>query len=168
LIPVAAPEHSLLAGRTILAVGAMEPRSRGRLTLSSAEPDAAPVLDHGYLSDPEGHDLEVLVEGVAVARELAASEPLRELIGAELTPGVATELRDAIRRSHVHYYHPVGTCSMGRADDPLAVCDGHGRVHGLERLVVADCSLLPVVPRANTNVPAVVVGERIADGLLAG
>jgi choline dehydrogenase len=166
LIPVAAPEHSLLAGRTILAVGAMEPRSRGRLTLASARPDDAPVMDHGYLTDPEGHDLEVLVEGVALARELATAEPLRTLIGAELSPGSSVDLRDAIRRTHVHYYHPVGTCAMGLADDPLAVCDGRGRVHGLERVVVADCSVMPTVARANTNVPAVLVGERIADALL--
>jgi choline dehydrogenase len=166
LIPVAAPEHSLLAGRTLLAVGAMEPRSRGRLTLASADPEVAPVMDHGYLSDPDGHDLAVLVEGLGRARELAATEPLRSLVGAERAPGAAADLEEAIRQTHVHYYHPVGTCSLGRADDPLAVCDARGRLHGLERIVVADCSLMPVVPRANTNVPAVVVGERIADALL--
>jgi choline dehydrogenase len=166
VIPVAAPEHSLLAGRTLIAVGAMEPRSRGRLTLASSDPAAVPLIDHGYLSDPEGHDLEALVEGVALARELAATEPLRSLVGEELTPGSDADLRRAIVRTHVHYYHPVGTCAMGRPDDPLAVCDGRGRLHGLERVVVADCSLMPVVPRANTNVPAVVVGERIADALL--
>lgn len=166
LIPVAAPEHSLLAGRTLIAVGAMEPRSRGRLTLASGDPGVAPLIDHGYLSDPDGHDVEVLVEGVALARELAATPPLRSLVGEELSPGQATDLREAIARTHVHYYHPVGTCAMGRADDPLAVCDGRGRLHGLERVVVADCSLIPVVPRANTNVPAVVIGERIADALL--
>ena len=55
---------------------------------------------------------------------------------------------------------------MGAASDPLAVCDGAGRVYGLEGVVVADCSLMPVIPRANTNVPAVLVGERIAETLL--
>jgi len=164
LIPVAAPEHSLLEGRTILAVGAMEPRSRGHLTLASADPDVAPVIDHAYLADP--HDVAVLLEGIGRARELAAVEPLRSLIGQELVPGTDAPLQDAVRRSHVHYYHPVGTCRLGTAGDPLAVCDAGGRLHGLDRIVVADCSLMPVVPRANTNVPAVVVGERIADGLL--
>jgi len=160
----AAPEHSLLAGRTILSVGAMEPRSRGRLTLASPDPDVAPIIDHGYLTDP--HDMAVLLEGVERARKLAATEPLRSLIGAELTPGVDAPLEEAIRRSHVHYYHPVGTCRLGAADDPLAVCDARGRLRGLDRVIVADCSLMPVVPRANTNVPAVVVGEHIADDLL--
>jgi choline dehydrogenase len=163
LVPVAAPEHSLLAGRTILAVGAMEPRSRGRLTLASADPDAAPVMDHGYLSD--SHDVAVLLEGIERARELAATEPLRSLIGEELVHH--DDLEDAIRRTHVHYYHPVGTCALGPDNDPFAVCDARGRVHGLDRIVVADCSVMPVLPRANTNVPAVVVGERIADELLA-
>jgi choline dehydrogenase len=165
LIPVAAPEHSLLAGRTLLAVGAMEPRSRGRLRLATTDPDAAPVMDHGYLADP--HDVAVLVEGVERARELAATDPLRPLIGEEIAPGRGADLEDAIRRSHVHYYHPVGTCALGSADDPLAVCDVRGRLHGLEQILVADCSLMPVVPRANTNVPAVVVAERVADELLA-
>jgi choline dehydrogenase len=163
LVPVAAPEHSLLAGRTILAVGAMEPRSRGRLTLASADPDVPPVMDHGYLSDP--HDVAVLLEGIERARELAAAEPLRSFVGDELLGDVDVE--EAIRRTHVHYYHPVGTCALGPVGDELAVCDAEGRVHGIDRVVVADCSLMPVVPRANTNVPAVVVGERIADGLLA-
>ncbi len=163
VIPVAAPEHSLLAGRTLIAVAALEPRPRGRLTLRDTDPETPPVLDHGYLSDPSGRDLAVLVEGVERACELAAAPPLRDLIGPELEADGDLEVR--IRRTHGHYYHPVGTCAMGAAGDPLAVCDGRGRVHRLERVVVADCSLMPVVPRANTNVPAVVVGERIADDL---
>lgn len=166
VIPVAAHEHSLLAGRVLIAVGAMEPHSRGRLRLATGDPDAAPLLDHGYLTDPEAHDLAVLEEGVARARELAATEPLRSLLGPEVVPGPDADLVATIPRIHGHYFHPVGTCAMGLASDPLSVCDGHGRVHGLERIVVADCSLMPVVPRANTNVPAVVVGERIADVML--
>jgi choline dehydrogenase-like flavoprotein len=90
------------------------------------------------------------------------------LLGPEVVPGPGADLRTTIPRIHGHYYHPVGTCAMGLASDPLSVCDGRGRVHGLEHIVVADCSLMPVVPRANTNVPAVVVGELVTDRLLAG
>ncbi len=79
VIPVAAHPHSLLAGRILIAVGAMEAHSRGRLRLANADPETAPMLDHGYLSDPEGHDLALLVEGVERARDLAAAEPLRSL-----------------------------------------------------------------------------------------
>ena len=95
-------------------------------------------------------------------RELAATEPLRSMIGDEL----ASSAESPIDSFHAHYFHPVGTCAMGRTSDPLAVCDGAGRIHGLEGVVVADCSLMPVIPRANTNVPAVLVGERIAETLL--
>ncbi len=166
LMPVAAAADSLFQGRVLIGASALEPRSRGRLTLRSADPETAPLIDHGYLSDPEGLDLAVLVEGIGMVRELAAAPALRSLVGAETIPGAGADLEAAIRRIHGHYFHPVGTCAMGRTSDPAAVCDGEGRVHGLDRVLVADCSLMPVVPRANTNVPAVVVGERIADLLL--
>jgi choline dehydrogenase len=162
LFPVAAHSHSLLAGRVMLVVAAMEPLSRGSLRVVSADPEAAPLIDHGYLSDPGGSDLAVLVEGAERTRELASVEPLQTLIGTELELS-----RDGpIERIHAHYYHPVGTCAMGAELDPLAVCDGAGWVRGLDGVVVADCSLMPVIPRANTNVPAVLVGERIAESLL--
>jgi choline dehydrogenase len=162
VFPVAAHEHSLLAGRVALAVSALEPLSRGSLHVLGADPEAAPRIEHGYLTDPGGADLAVIDEGIERARELAGAEPLRELIGPEITPS----LDRPVVEYHAHYFHPVGTCAMGAESDPAAVCDGRGRVRGLEGVVVADCSLMPVIPRANTNVPAVVVGEMIADLLL--
>ena len=162
VFPVAAPEHSLLAGRVAIAVSAMEPASRGSLHVTGTDPEAAPRIDHGYLTDPDGADLAVIDEGIARARELAAAEPLRDLIGAEITPSFDRPVAEY----HVHYFHPVGTCAMGAAGDSLAVCDGAGRVRGLEGVIVADCSLMPVIPRANTNLPAVLVGELIADSVL--
>ena len=162
LFPVAAHPHSLLAGRVMLVVAAMEPRSRGSLRVESLDPEAAPSIDHGYLTDAEGADRAVLVEGIEQARELAATEPLRPLIGAEISPS----LDHTIEQFHAHYFHPVGTCAMGAESDSLAVCDGAGRVRGLDGVVVADCSLMPTVPRANTNVPAILVGEQIAETLL--
>ena len=162
VFPVAGHPTSLLAGRVVLAVSAMEPVSRGSLQVVGSDPEAAPGIDHGYLSDADGTDLAVLAEGIERARELAAAEPLRELIGPEITPS----LDRPIAEYHAHYYHPVGTCAMGAESDPLAVCDGAGRVRGLDGVLVADCSLMPVVPRANTNVPAVLVGEQIAELLL--
>jgi choline dehydrogenase len=162
LFPIAAHEHSLLAGRVMLVVAAMDPLSRGSLHVTGPGPEAVPLIDHGYLTDPDAADAAVLAEGVERARELAAAGPLRELIGAES----AATLETPLERFHAHYYHPSGTCAMGAAGDPLAVCDGAGRVRGLEGVVVADCSLMPVVPRANTNLPALMVGERIVDCLL--
>jgi choline dehydrogenase len=101
---------------------------------------------------------------------LAAQPEFRDLLGTELSPGPSIEddaaLEGWIDGAIEHYYHPVGTCAMGADDDPLAVTDARGRVRGLENVFVADCSIMPVIPRANTNVPAVVVGERIAGWLL--
>ncbi len=167
LVPVAAHGQSLFAGRVLIGAAGLEPRSRGHLRLLSSDPEAMPLLDHGFLNDPDGVDVAVLSEGIERIRELAGTEPLRSLAGPETKPGSSADLDNAIRRTVTHYFHPAGTCAMGNASDPAAVCDGQGRVHGLDRVIVADCSLMPVVPRANTNIPAVVVGERIADVLLS-
>jgi choline dehydrogenase len=101
------------------------------------------------------------------------SQPkVRAFIGDEIAPGIAIrtrgELEQWIDRVVVHYYHPVGTCKMGPAGDPDAVVDARGKIHGLEGGYVADCSIMPVIPRANTNVPAAVVGERIGSWLASG
>jgi choline dehydrogenase len=148
----------------------MTPRSRGAVTLRSPDPAREPKIEHCYLSDPEGHDRAVLREGLRTARRLAAQPALRDLLGAELNPGPAIEddaaLEEWIEDGIEHYYHPVGTCAMGPDNDLLAVTDARGRVHGTENVYVADCSIMPVIPRANTNLPAVVVGERIAGWLL--
>ena len=165
-------------------VGRLAAESDARVVLVEAGPDYGPrasgpwpadLLDGGALAT--SHDWgyasgeiagrEPITfprarEGIERARELAATEPLYALIGPETTPS----LDRAIGQYHAHYYHPVGTCAMGAESDPLAVCDGAGRVRGLEGVLVADCSLMPVVPRANTNVPAVLVGEKIAELLL--
>jgi choline dehydrogenase len=166
LCPVASPHpHSALFGKVVITAACMDPRSRGRLTLSSADPEAAPLIDHGYLTDPEGHDLEVLVQGVELARSMAAAPALRDLVGKEIEPGTFTDRRslaEAVRATVIHYFHPVGTCRMGLSGDPDAVVDSDGRLFGVDGIRVADCSIMPAVPRANTNIPAIVVGERIA------
>jgi len=153
-----------------LKVACMTPKSRGAVCLTSSDPFAKPAIDHQYLSDLDGHDRSVLVDAVALARDLARQPSLRDLLGDELTPGRENRSEDTIRAfvdsTCVHYYHPVGTCKMGPATDPEAVVDVRGKVHGLEGAYVADCSIMPVIPRANTNVPAVVVGERIGNWFL--
>jgi len=151
-------------------VGCMTPRSRGEVTLRSADPAVSPRLDHRYLSDEAGHDRQVLIDGVRKARQIAAQSPLRDLIGDETAPASRVQSDEDIGAwvdgNVFHYYHPVGTCAMGPATDALAVTDARGKVHGLENVFVADCSIIPVIPRANTNIPAVVIGERIAGWLL--
>ena len=151
LAPVAAVSPlSLLAGRVLLAVACMAPLSRGRPLARSQDPEQMPVIDHGYLRDPDGADLEVIVDGVRIARELARTEPLASLIGHETgaLAGLEDEaLREGIRGTHGHYYHPVGTARMGREDDPRSVCDASGRVLGAGQLWVGDCALIPTIPQ---------------------
>ena len=103
------------------------------------------------------------------ARELAPTAPLASLIGRRSAPWPGSRARRSPTGSaarHVHYYHPVGTARMGADGDPLAVCDPTGRVHGqrpaVRRRLLAD----PAIPRANTNIPAVVVGERVAQAIV--
>jgi choline dehydrogenase len=114
--------------------------------------------------------LRVLIDGIALAREIAAKPALSRLVGDELSPGSAiatrNELAAFVRANCLHYYHPVGTCRMGPASDRSAVVDSRGKIHGLDNAYVADASIMPVIPRANTNVPALVIGERIARWLL--
>ena len=137
-------------------VACLTPESRGRLTVQSDDPDASPILDHGYLTDPEGYDLAVLVDGVERARDFAATNAMGPLLAEELSPGAGVDLADVIRENVVHYWHPVGTCAMGD------VTNGRGRVEGVDGLVVADASLMPRTVRATTNLPTVVVSERVA------
>jgi len=149
----------------------LEVRSRGTVCVVSGDPRALPAIEHGFLSDADGEDLARLAEGFERLREVCARAPAAPLLGAETFPGPAVRTAADIRRSItdrvVHAYHPGGTCKMGSANDPDAVVDVAGRLHGLQGGYVADTSIMPVLPRANTNLPTVMVGERIAAALLA-
>ena len=146
----------------LLPVANMIPLSRGSAQLTSADPFATLKIDTAYLSDPEGRDLAILWNGIELVRDYACQSPLAELIGEEISPTVDYKTSEDVRRDNLHYYHAVGTCKMGPASDPTAVVDAHGKVYGVDNLYVADASIMPVVPRANTNIPALVVGERIS------
>jgi choline dehydrogenase len=172
LYPVGTPYNDPARQRWefVVPVACMTPRSRGHLRLSGADCSLAPLFEHGYVSDTDGADRRVLVDAVKLARAFAAQPALRALIGQETSPGPGVrseaEIAAWIDANVVHYYHPVGTCKMGPASDPDAVVDPRGAVHGLEGVYVADASIIPVIPRANTNVPAAVVGERIGRWLV--
>jgi choline dehydrogenase len=140
-------------------VACMTPRSRGRVRLAAATGSAAPVLDHAYCSDPEGHDHAVLREGVEIARALARSGPFAELMGSEIGATAGLAPGEAVDAVVAHYYHPAGTCAMG------TVVDERLRVNGIDGLHVADCSVFPTVPRANTCIPAVLVAHQLAGWL---
>lgn len=163
LFPVCASvQTTLTGGRGLVEVACMTPRSRGRVDIVSPDPTAAPHIDHAYLCDPDGHDLAVLRDGLEMAEDLLTQPAL----AAVLESAPPRDLTDeALRRDVQHYFHPVGTAAMG-TDARTSVCDAQGRVHGVDGLIVADVSSMPRIPRANTNIPAVVVGERIASWLV--
>jgi len=139
-----------------VAVFHMKPRSVGRVRLRSRDPQALPVVERGMLRDPA--DLPVLVEGLELARSLAGQAPLRHLLGPETAPG-QEPLAPYVRGSVRNYFHPAGTCGIGR------VVDTRGRVLGLDGVVVADASIMPTIPRANTNLTTVAIAERLAETL---
>jgi choline dehydrogenase len=157
-------EHALTMGAALVA-----PKSVGQLRLSSTDPRKAPVIDPAYLSDPAGEDLRALAASIGIAREIAAAAPLSAFRGAELKPGSAVrsdaEIAAYVRSHTSTLYHPVGTCRMG--SDPLAVVDATLRVRGVQGLRVVDASIMPTIPRGNTNAPTIMIAERAAESLLA-
>jgi choline dehydrogenase len=154
-------------GSFFVGVALLKPRSRGTVRLRSADPSAAPRIDLGYFREPG--DLDRLAAGLTRVREPARSGAIAELArGVELAPGpdIATgdreNLRDWIRRKAWTYHHPVGTCAMGPNPATGAVVDAAGAVHGIGGLSVADASVMPDIPSANTHIPTVMIAERIA------
>ncbi|MHB8574062.1 MAG: GMC family oxidoreductase N-terminal domain-containing protein, partial [Dehalococcoidia bacterium] len=157
----------------VFAIGACleQVRGVGRLVIESLDPRAQPRIETHFCEDPE--DLRRMIEGVRLAIRLAESEPLASLHTGMRSPRPYhlesdEALGDWIRLVAGSGYHPCGTAKMGPSSDPMAVVDQTGRVHGIEGLVVADASIMPTVPRANTNLTSIVIGERIAEWLRDG
>ncbi|MDB5526465.1 MAG: alanine-phosphoribitol ligase [Rhizobium sp.] len=141
----------------------LHPRSRGTVRLSSGDPNAAPLIDPNYWSDP--HDKAMSLEGLKIAREIFQQAALKPYIMAERLPGPKVqsddELFDYGCANAKTDHHPVGTCKMGT--DSMAVVGLDLRVRGLEGLRVCDSSVMPRVPSCNTNAPTIMVGEKGAD-----
>ena len=153
----------------VVHVAVLRPTTRGRLELAS--PDAAdkPLMRARFLEDRA--DAETLLAGMKEARRILAMPALRPFSGAELSPGAATadaaDLEAFVRATATTTYHPVGTCKMGPASDPMAVVDAQLRVHGVAGLRVADASIIPDIIGGNTSAPAMMIGERVAAFILA-
>jgi choline oxidase len=141
-------------------------RSQGTVRLRSSDPGVRPSIDFAYFTDPEGYDERVMVDGVELAREIAAQAPLRDWVDRELSPGAdATDratLSEYVRRTANTVYHPAGTCRMGAVDDPVVVVDPQLRVRGVEHLRVADASIFPTMTTVNPNLTCMAIGERAA------
>jgi choline dehydrogenase len=139
----------------------LSPKSRGRITLRSPDPMAAPAIAANYLGHPD--DLPVLLNGLKIARALTEAPALARHIARETLPGALktsdAELEADIRARAETIYHPVGTCRMGM--DPASVSDPQGRVRGIENLRVIDASLMPQIIAGNTNAPTMMIAETI-------
>jgi choline dehydrogenase len=143
----------------------LEHRSRGCVRLASTDPDDLPLVDAGLLRDPA--DVRALVDGIRFVSELTDQPALARFYGPLVAPLPGEDSEEHVRTTYTTYHHGVGTCRIGAANDPLAVVDERLRVHGIDGLMVADASVLPTVPHANTNLAAVLVGEIAARELRA-
>jgi choline dehydrogenase len=144
----------------------LRPRSRGAITLRSADPFAAPAIDPNYFADPA--DILPLRNGVKQARDTLAQAAFDPYRGPEITPGAAVrsdaEIDEWVRRTAESIYHPVGTCRMGA--DAMAVVDDQLRVRGIDGLRVVDASVMPDIIGGNTNAPTMMIAEKAADTIL--
>jgi choline dehydrogenase len=161
LLPI--PAHGITIGPILLT-----PRSTGTVELASSDPLDRPSVDPRYLSDPAGADRAAMLEGLRIAERILAAPALRSrLTGRYVTPeggeSMAPEDRDilALERYAHTLYHPVGTARMGRDED--SVVDPQLRVRGVEKLRIADASVMPHIIRGHTNAPAIAIGERAAE-----
>ena len=155
--------ESLLVG---LAPVVEKPRGHGRLRFESAGVYAQPIIESDFLNDD--WDLERLVEGIEIALRFAQTPEIRAVTERIVRPRPEVMAdRDKLaawaKRSTGSGYHPCGTAPMGTEDDPSAVVDQHGRVFGVEGLHVADASIMPTIPRANINIPSIMIGERFGE-----
>jgi choline dehydrogenase-like flavoprotein len=156
------PEHTVSMTPNVT-----RPQSRGRVTLASADPDAPPVIDYRYFTDPDGHDEATLLAGIAMSRRIAATEPMARWIAREIFPGPEVTDRDELsalaRATHHTVYHVSCTCRIGADDDPMAVLDPQLRVRGVSGLSVADASAFPSLTTVNPVVAVLMLAERAAD-----
>jgi len=146
----------------------LRPRSRGNVRLASRDPHAAPLIDPKFLDDER--DLALLVKGVQLQMDILQASPFDPYRGKMLYPvdrNDTAAIAEDIRRRADTQYHPVGTCKMGPADDPLSVVDAQLRVHGIEGLRVVDASVMPTLCGGNTNAPTVMIAEKASDMIRA-
>ncbi|MHB8571414.1 MAG: GMC family oxidoreductase [Candidatus Dormibacteria bacterium] len=142
-----------------------ETDSQGEVRVLSADPLRAPEIEHRLLSHEADLDrfARAGMQCAEIARVMGDSDGLELILPDSIATSSVDSLREHLREFHGTGYHPAGTCAMGPADSELAVVDHRCRVHGVAGLAVADASVMPALPRANTNLPTMMIGERVAD-----
>ncbi|RFU87512.1 oxidoreductase [Streptomyces triticagri] len=160
------PEHGVSMTPNI-----PKPKSRGRVYLTSADPEVKPALDFRYFTDEDDYDGRTLVDGIKIAREIAKTEPLANWLKREVAPGPDVNDDEALSeyaRKVAHtVYHPAGTCRMGSSTDELAVVAPDLKIRGLDGIRIADASVFPTMPAVNPMIGVLMVGEKCAE-LLTG
>lgn len=140
---------------------AMKPRSTGSVRLRSRDAAALPMVDGAFCTDADGHDMEVILDGLRRVRELASTRAMQAVVSGELALTASIEDDEGwhrhARSALSSYYHPTSTCGIER------VVDRDARVIGLDNLYAGDASIMPSIPRANTNLSTLAVAERVAD-----
>jgi len=144
----------------------LRPKSRGSISLNSANPMDHARIDGNYLSAEE--DMDTMIKGVKAGLKILNSDAFDKHRGKQLTPEFQLN-SDADIRRHIHenaetIYHPVGTCKMG--NDEMAVVNERLQVHGIKRLRVVDASIMPTLIGGNTNAPAIAIAEKAADMII--
>ncbi len=151
-----------------LSVCQLNPESRGSIRPKSTDPLAAPAIHPNYLSTPL--DRAKIVAGIRLARRVASTRALSAYVAGEYLPGreavTDDDLLEFARNRGATIFHPVGTCKMGPASDPLAVVDAELKVHGMQGLRVVDGSIMPSIVSGNTNAPVIMIAEKAADMIL--
>ena len=146
----------------------LRPASRGTVRLASADPAAPPLVDPNYWSQPP--DREMAIKGLRLAREIMRQPALRRFVQNEVLPGSArqsdADLVDYACANAKTDHHPVGTCRIGPAGDPVSVVTPDLKLIGLDGLRVVDASVMPMIPSGNTNAPTIMVAEKAADHIL--
>ncbi len=150
-----------------MSVCQLRPESRGEIRLKDANASTYPAIHPNYLATQT--DCRTIIDGVKIARNIAAQRPLESKIASEFRPGNAVvtdeHILQWVRDDATTIYHPTGTCKMGTGKS--AVVDARLRVHGVQGLRVADCSIMPEIVSGNTNAPAIMIGEKASDMILA-
>ena len=131
--------------------------------IRSSDPATPPAIRLNLLTERE--DVDALIRAVERTREIIATDPIASAVGRELLPGPGADVEACIRDTAITTYH--SSCSVAMGSDPDSALDEKLRVRGVDGLRVADASALPRIPRANTNAPSIMIGERCADFLLA-
>lgn len=152
-----------------MSVCQLRPESKGEIRLTNANARTYPKIIPNYLSTET--DCRTIVDGVNIARRIARCAPLTSKISEEYRPNPDLDMNDYeatldwARNNTASIYHPTGTCKMGQ--DKMAVVDSDLRVHGIQGLRIADCSIMPEIVSGNTNAPAIMIGEKASDLILA-